>query len=119
MFKKELLKKNKLELTVFVMIFFLVCFLMLIQQIEIVIVMLFVLSFFMLLNSMNRYKKFSILSHNEKERYKIISEKPKQERGVEEEDFYLQTQESFFSLLTAKYSFIFAILLLIFYRLLK
>ena len=116
MFEKEFLKKNKLELTVFVMMFFLVCFLMLIEQTALVIVMLFLLSFLLLLNSMNRYKKFSILSRNEKERYKIISQKPKQERGDEEENFYLQTQESFFSLLTAKYSFIFAILLLIFQR---
>ena len=119
MFKKEFLEKNKLEPTVFLMMFFLVCFLMLIQQIEIVIVMLFVLSFLMLLNSMNRYKKFSILSRNEKERYKIISQKPKQERSEEEEDFYLQTQESFFSLLTAKYSLIFAVLLLILYMIFK
>ena len=119
MFKKEFLKQNKLELAVFIMMFFLVCFLMLIQQIEIVIVMLFVLSFFMLLNSMNRYRKFSILSRNEKERYKMISQKPKQERSEEDEDFYLQTQESFFSLLAAKYSFIFAVLLLILYRIFK
>ncbi|EIF50498.1 hypothetical protein [Sulfurovum sp. AR] len=119
MFKKEFLKKNKLELTVSVMMFFLVCFLMLIQQTAIVIFILFVLSFFMLLNSMNRYKKFSILSRNEKERYKIISQKPKQERSEEEENFYLQTQESFFSLFAAKYSFIFAVLLLILYKLFK
>ena len=108
MFKKEFLKKNKLELAVFIMMFFLVCFLMLIQQASIVIVILFVLSFFMLLNSMNRYRKFSILSDNEKEKYKMISQKSKQERSEDEEDFYLQTQESFFSLLTAKYSLIFA-----------
>lgn len=119
MFKKEFLKQNKLELAVFIMMFFLVCFLMLIQQIAIVIFMLFVLSFFMLLNSMNRYRKFSILSRNEKERYKMISQKPKQERSEEDEDFYLQTQESFFSLLAAKYSFIFAVLLLILYRIFK
>ncbi len=117
MFKKEFLKKNKLELIVFVLMFFMACFLMLIEQIEIVIVMLFVLSIFILLDSMIRYKKFSILSRNEKERYKSISQKPKEERSEEEEAFYLETQHPFFSLLAAKYSFIFAILLLMFHGL--
>ena len=119
MFNKEFLKQNKLELAVFLMMFLIVCFLMIISQTAIVIVILCVLSFLLLLNSMNRYRKFSILSRNEKERYKIISQKPKQERSEEDEDFYLQTQESFFSLLTAKYSFIFAVLLLILYRIFK
>ena len=113
MFKQEFFKKNILELIVFTLLFIVVCFLMLIEPIEIVIVMLFVLSFFMLFDSMIRYKKFSIPSHDEKKRYKSISQKLKEERSEEEQNFYLEVQRPFLGLLVSKYSSIFAVLLLL------
>ena len=82
-----------------------------------IIIVLFGLSFFMFFYSMNRKRTFRLLNRDEREKYKIISKKPKTERSEEEQDFYLQTQESFYSLLTAKYSFVLAVLLVIIYKL--
>ena len=82
-----------------------------------IIIVLFGLSFFMFFYSMNRYRTFRLLNRDEREKYKIISKIPKTERSEEEQDFYLQTQESYFSLLTSKYSFVLAVFLTIIYKL--
>ena len=84
-----------------------------------IIIVLFGLSFFMFFYSMNRYRTFRLLNRDERKKYKMISKIPKTERSEEEQDFYLQTQESYFSLLTSKYSFIIAFFLLIMYKIFK
>ena len=84
-----------------------------------IIIVLFGLSFFMFFYSMIRKRTFRLLNRDEREKYKIISKKSKTERSEEEQDFYLQTQESYFSLLTSKYSFIIAVFLLIMYKIFK
>lgn len=81
-----------------------------------VIVLLFVISLGMFFSSMNRYKTFSLLSRDERNKYQIISKKMKSERTEEEQEYYLQTQESFYSLLIAKYSFFLAIALIVIYK---
>lgn len=81
-----------------------------------IIVGLFVLSLSMFVYSMNRYQTFRLLRNDEKEKYILISKKEKIDRTEEEQDFYLQTQESFYSLLIAKYSFWLVILLIIIYE---
>lgn len=83
----------------------------------VVIVVLLLISLAMFFSSMNRYKRFSMLSRDERNKYQIIAKKIKTERTEEEQDYYLQTQESFYSLLIAKYSFLFAIALIVIYRL--
>ena len=70
----------------------------------------------MFINSMNRYKTFRLLSRDEREKYKYIAQKMKAERTEEEQEFYFQTQDSFYSLLIAKYSFLLAIILIVAYR---
>ena len=82
-----------------------------------IIVVLFGLSFFTFFYSMIRKRSFRLLNRDEREKYKTISKKTKTDRSEEEQDFYLQTQESYFSLLTSKYSFALAVFLIIIYKL--
>lgn len=73
-----------------------------------IIVGLLVLSFSMFIYSMNRYKTFKLLDKEEKEKYIQISKIAKENRSEDDQDFYYQTQESFYSLLVSKYSFLLA-----------
>lgn len=61
--------------------------------------------------------RFKLLSRNELEKYKLISKKQKIERSEEEEEFHFKKQNSYFSLLVAKYSFVLAVALTIIYTL--
>lgn len=70
------------------------------------------LSIGMLANSLIRKKEFGLISDDEKERYRAISKKPKEERIDEEQDFYLQNQEAYFSLQVASISFKLALVLI-------
>ncbi len=63
--------------------------------------------------SMIRYKKFGMLTQEERKRYREIAKRLQLERTDEEQEFYFQTQDSFFSLMISKYSFFAAILLII------
>ena len=63
--------------------------------------------------SMIRYKKFGILSQEERKKYRKIAKQLQSERTNEEQEFYFQTQESFYSLIISKYSFFAAIFLTI------
>lgn len=63
--------------------------------------------------SMIRYKKFGILSQEERKKYREIAKQLQSERTNEEQEFYFQTQESFYSLIISKYSFFAAIFLTI------
>ena len=82
----------------------------------VIIAVLLLISLAMLFSSMNRYKTFRLLSRDERNKYQIIAKKMKSERTEEEQEYYLQTQESFFSLLIAKYSLLLAIVLIVIYR---
>lgn len=77
------------------------------------IVLLFVVSFSMFFYSMIRYKKFGMLTQEERKRYREIATKLQTERTNDEQEFYFQTQDSFYSLMISKYSFFAAILLII------
>lgn len=70
------------------------------------------LSICMLFNSLIRKNKFDFISDDAIERYRAISNKPKEERNEEEQDFYLQNQESYFSLQVASISFKLALVLI-------
>ena len=71
------------------------------------------MSFSMFFYSMIRYKKFGILSQEERKKYRKIAKQLQSERTNEEQEFYFQTQESFYSLIISKYSFFAAIFLTI------
>ncbi len=80
---------------------------------ETLIVVLFLSSFGCIINSMNRYRTFRLLNLDEREKYRMISKIPKTQRSEEEQHFYLQTQESFFCLMAAKYGFLLTLFLII------
>jgi hypothetical protein len=82
----------------------------------VIIVGLLVVSFTMFFYSMNRYKTFKLLNRDEREKYKFIARKMKAERTEEEQEFYFQTQDSYYSLQISKYSFLLAIILIVVYR---
>ena len=50
---------------------------------EIIIIVSFVVSVLMFLNSMNRYRKFKIPSYDEREKYKLIAKKKIENRTVD------------------------------------
>ncbi len=71
-----------------------------------------VLGIGMFLNSLIRKKTFRLLNNEEKEKYQFIAHKPIYARTQEEQNFYLQTQESYWSLKIASVSFNLSLILI-------
>lgn len=87
---------------------------------ETLIVVLFLSSIGLYIYSiLSRYRTFRPLSRKEIAKFRIISKKMKADRSEEEQDFYLQTHESFMCLMAAKYFFIIVFFLLIINKIFK
>lgn len=74
---------------------------------------LLILSIGMGLNSLIRKGKLGFMSSSDQEQYRLVSKKTKEERTKEEDDFYLQNQEAYFSLKVASISFKLALLFIL------
>ena len=64
------------------------------------------------LSSLVWYKKFGVMRDDEKERYRAIANKSKEERTKEEQNFYFENQETYYNLKVASICFKLALVLL-------